>query len=287
MARRALTTRLGLAALLAVLASSGPSIVPAAELAGTSGPIAWRLADLLLGPTSIGGKEHAAYSFTLVLRTTDARPLRLVRYEAQMSYAGLTDESELGQSGVWSLAPAAEVRFALQSLVQCGEGHEACRLPVGPTWRVVLHGADDESRPLRQVLTFTLPPVPGQSSPPPTSVRRVSAPVPALPPGASPIQLRANLVFVDAVVNGVPVTFLLDTGAQLTMLSPATAARVGLVVRADTPRMPIVGLGAASVPLVIEGVLGGNFMALFRVTLDRRARELRLEPSDERQDGRR
>jgi hypothetical protein len=59
----------------------GPATTAASEIAGTSGTIAWRLTDLTLGKTSIGGKDHATYGFKPGAperrpESPDARPLR-------------------------------------------------------------------------------------------------------------------------------------------------------------------------------------------------------------------
>jgi Aspartyl protease len=291
--------------LLAVLMQGGPGTAAAEEIAGTSGRIAWRLTDLALGKTSIGGKDHATYSFNLVLRNVGPGALTLARYETRLVYAGfLTSDVETASSGRWVLPPAGDMTLGLQSALACVEGAGECRPPVGPTWTVVLLGSDHEGKALRQVLTFTLPPVPGQPVPPPTRVAR--APTAGGTIGTIRIEPGNNLVVLKALVNGSPVTLLLDTGAQVTMLVPAAAARAGIVVPPDSPRMPLMGVGITSAPLVrvaslqvgdytvenllvavtalppfpglhLDGFLGGNFIALFRMTLDSRARELRLE----------
>jgi predicted aspartyl protease len=106
------------------------------------------------------------------------------------------------------------------------------------------------------------------------------------------------------------VSLLLDTGAQVTILSPDVAHRLGVVMPPDAPTLPVAGIGVASAPIVIipslqlgdhvvenlpvavvawhlfavlpnkiDGLLGANVMEFFRMTVDRRAKELRREPS--------
>jgi hypothetical protein len=265
------------------------------------------LTDLALGNTSIGGKDHGTYTFNLVLRNVGLGTLTLSRYETRLTYAGLlTDDVEVSASGRWPLPLAQDMTVPLQSALACA-GPGQCRPPVGPTWTVVLLGSDHEGKALRQVLTFTLPPVPDQPVSPPTRVARVPT------AGGRITRIRIepgnNLVVLKALVNGSTVTLLLDTGAQVTMLGPDAAARAGIVVAPDSPRVPLMGIGTTSAPLVrvaslqvgeytvdnllvavtalpsfpglsLDGLLGGNFIALFRMTLDSRAKELRLELSE-------
>jgi Aspartyl protease len=125
-----------------------------------------------------------------------------------------------------------------------------------------------------------------------------------------PIQVLDNIVLVPVTVNGGQgATLLLDTGAQHTVLTPALAARLGLMVPADAPtksitvvggqkitvpfvRLPLIELGSGRVEHIdvgihavvpdapmIDGLLGGDILGRFVMTLDRPARQLRLEPS--------
>lgn len=131
------------------------------------------------------------------------------------------------------------------------------------------------------------------------------------PPAAFevPIQLIHNVVYVAATVNGGPSALLIvDTGASTTILTPHLLRRLGVDVPADAPRRKIRILGGQmlDVPFVkiatirvggatlrdhetgvydihpdaavIDGLLGGDFLHRFRVTLDRTAKQMRLEP---------
>jgi predicted aspartyl protease len=130
----------------------------------------------------------------------------------------------------------------------------------------------------------------------------------ATPRSAVPIQLVGNHVLVRAVLNHTEhVTLLLDTGTMYTLLTPTTAQRLGLSPPADTPRrtlraadgqpheVPFVQLSALAVgdamrnnlPVgisalfvrapAVDGLLGGDFLAQFKMTLDRGSRQMWLE----------
>jgi len=128
-------------------------------------------------------------------------------------------------------------------------------------------------------------------------------------PTTVPIRLAGTLSLVQVVVNGVTATLLLDTGATLTVLNPAFARRASIEVPADAPKMtgvvvggqryavPFVKVGSMTVGDVtvegidvgvfeglghlpgVDGLLGGNFLTHFKITIDRTGRRLTLEPS--------
>ena len=124
-----------------------------------------------------------------------------------------------------------------------------------------------------------------------------------------PIQLIDNIAFVAATVNaGSSALLIVDTGAHATILTPRLLDRLGIVMPTDAPRrkIRIVGGQTLDVPFVkiatirvgeatmndleigifeiypdapiIDGLLGGDFLHRFRVTLDRIAKQMRLEP---------
>ena len=117
-------------------------------------------------------------------------------------------------------------------------------------------------------------------------------------------------MLVPVSVNGVEATFLLDTGASVTIIRPALASRAGVEVPARARRMYVRVVGGerflvpfvkvqslrvgdaavegidvgvfealGSFPASVDGVLGGNFLNHFKVTIDRQGRRLTLEPS--------
>ena len=123
-----------------------------------------------------------------------------------------------------------------------------------------------------------------------------------------PIQIISNVVLVGVSVNGGPTAiFIVDTGASATILTPRLLERLDVRVPADPPRkLTVVGGEKLSVPFIKirtiaigeailkdqevgvydinpgaslpEGLLGGDILHRFRVTLDRTARRMRLEP---------
>ena len=136
-----------------------------------------------------------------------------------------------------------------------------------------------------------------------------------LPPG-SPVPARTGTttipfqagapILVAAQINGAgPVTLVLDTGADRTMVSPEALARLGIltpntyraeirgvtgVAQVDVLSVESVEVGSARAgPLAIvahdaglpqaDGLLGRDFLSLFSVTIDTRASIVTLEPN--------
>ncbi len=120
-------------------------------------------------------------------------------------------------------------------------------------------------------------------------------------PVAVPMQILNTMTLVSVHVNDshYHALFLLDTGANLTVLSPLYAGRLGIVVPDNARRKTIRAVGGAahSIPLVkvarvavgdavvesmdvgvyeafpqsrtIDGILGADFLNRFNITLDR------------------
>jgi predicted aspartyl protease len=133
---------------------------------------------------------------------------------------------------------------------------------------------------------------------------------PAMAPVDVPIQLVGNVALVAATINDASgaALMIVDTGATSTILTPRLLSRLGMVVPANAPRRKIrvVGGQTLDVPFIriakvqvrtaamndqevgvydiypdspiIDGLLGGDFLHRFRVTLDRNAKQMRLEP---------
>jgi predicted aspartyl protease len=130
------------------------------------------------------------------------------------------------------------------------------------------------------------------------------------PPAATvPVEVVENVVLVPATLNVTHgATLVLDTGASYTVLTPSTIRRLGLSVPDDAPRRSLKMVGGHEIHLVfvrlpalqigdarvedievgvheivpdgpsIDGLLGGDVLSRFTMTLDRSARKLRLEP---------
>jgi predicted aspartyl protease len=133
---------------------------------------------------------------------------------------------------------------------------------------------------------------------------------PAMAPVDVPIQLVGNVALVAATINDASgaALMIVDTGATSTILTPRLLSRLGMVVPANAPKRKIrvVGGQTLDVPFIriakvqvraaamndqevgvydiypdspiIDGLLGGDFLHRFRVTLDRNAKQMRLEP---------
>ncbi len=113
-------------------------------------------------------------------------------------------------------------------------------------------------------------------------------------------------ILVAARINEAgPVTLILDTGADRTMVAPAALARLGIatpntysaeirgvtgVTRADVVQIDSLDVnGARAGPLTIvahdaelpqaDGLLGRDFLSLFSVTVDPRASIVTIEPN--------
>jgi len=140
-----------------------------------------------------------------------------------------------------------------------------------------------------------------------------SSPAIALVPASGvkvPIQILEDLIFVPVMLNrSHGATFLLDTGAQYTVLTPALAGRLGIPVAPDAPTktVAVVGGQKITIPFVrlsllelgtsriedievgvyavapestfLDGILGGDILGRFAMTLDRTARQLLLAPA--------
>lgn len=123
-----------------------------------------------------------------------------------------------------------------------------------------------------------------------------------------PIQKHGAATLIPALVNGVKANLLLDTGAAFTVIRPTLAQRAGIAPSSEAPRIQIIVMGGRqiSVPIVrarslgineavvehivvgvydalpslpdVDGVLGGNFLNHFRMTIDGERGQLILVP---------
>jgi len=108
-------------------------------------------------------------------------------------------------------------------------------------------------------------------------------------------ELKQNLIYVKATVNGVEGVFFWDTGASVTVVKPACAEKFGLKVgTAPFADAKTIGVGKAVVQdlpiavievpqaamLTYDGILGFNFISQFVTTLDYKKSTIRLEPCD-------
>ncbi len=119
-----------------------------------------------------------------------------------------------------------------------------------------------------------------------------------------PFRIRHGAMVVQGAVNGIGMSFIVDTGASLVVIPPALAARAGIDVR-DAPGVvlqtangqvaaPRVSLDEVKVghlrrnriEAVVQrvssdagtGLLGMSFLGAYRLTVDHQRRVLLLEP---------
>ena len=316
----------GLFASLLVLVVAGCAAYIRTE--GVSGPVAWRATDLALSKRIIDGRERDVYSFALVLKETKGIGITFTRLE-RTYYEPTIHGTPVVQSGRWILRPNGELRVPFSSYIYCPQWADICHKPgvTAPLWNVILTGTDDRGQPVRLVIDVALPPDPATTpiaitrAPLPTPSPSVSPPPPptAMAPVASapakpisstvPIQIIEKLVLAPATLNGSQgATLLVDTGASVTVISPAVAQRLGISPGSDASvrsiqlpgghelKVPLVRLrsievGSAGIQdlevgvynlypdaaAIMDGVLGGDFLGRFRMTVDHAARQLRLE----------
>jgi predicted aspartyl protease len=123
------------------------------------------------------------------------------------------------------------------------------------------------------------------------------------------LETAGSLMFVPALVNGLQVRLLLDTGAGKTIIRPLLAQLAGIEPGREAPHVQITvaGGGQLSVPLVrarslaineaavlaieigvyeampdlpdADGILGSDYLSHFAVTIDRQKGTLVLVPS--------
>ena len=293
---------------LTLLLAAGAAPVQAADLEGKSGPISWRISDVRQGPTTMDGVAHARHEFTLVVRNVTSRPLTLRSYAAAMSYAGIA-ASETTVSMDARLPPGVEYKFQFYALLPCPDTSTPCRFRLGPAWLIALSGRDGSSAEFTAPIDVTLP---VESGRPVVAIPKLRVTRAAGTSGEAAARINArftsNVILVPASAGGEELWLLFDTGAQISMLRPEVARRLGLSVSADGPVFPVMGFGGRvnaallewpplrigdyvvehliggiaaipEFPFPIDGVIGANLIEAFRVTIDQRARELRLEPS--------
>jgi hypothetical protein len=273
---------------------------------GRAEPIGWQAMEHRAEERVVEGKRVQEHHATLVLRNAAREEITLTEYRASWS-APTLQSNEVGSTMQRTMLPGHEFRIPLIAQLQCLSPTAACQFPFGPRWRIEVKGSRPGVGTWRTLFEVALPSRPGGPLSPVVAVRSEAG----QSSGAAsvvPFELRSNLIVVRGAVAGRPVLLAVDTGAQITMLSPEAAGRLGIDVGAAVGRIPLFGVGPDPVetPIValrtlrlgphevdnlfvgivlspmirtlgIDGILGADFLDAFRLTIDRRARELRLD----------
>ncbi len=282
-------------------AATAGSVMGSVAQEGRAEPLGWQAIEHRAEERVVEGKRVQEHHATLVLRNAAREEITLTEYRA--SWAALTLQSnEVGSTMQRTMLPGHELRIPLIAQLQCLSPTVACQFPFGPRWRIEVKGSRPGVGTWRTLVEVALPSRPGGPLSPVVAVRSDGA------ASVVPFELRSNLIVVRGAVAGRPVLLAVDTGAQITMLSPEAAGRLGIDVGAAVGRIPVFGVGPDPVetPIValrplrlgshevdnlfvgivsspmtrtlgIDGILGADFLDAFRLTIDRRARELRLD----------
>jgi hypothetical protein len=132
-----------------------------AHTEGTSGPIAWYIADARSAADPVG--ERYAYAFVLALQETQGTALTFTTmtytvYSGTATHAG---SGEWTNQGTWKLRAHGSYRFPFTYTVTCLEGSGCIKLePLAPTYHIVLTGTDSQDKPVRVIIDTKLPPDP-------------------------------------------------------------------------------------------------------------------------------
>lgn len=128
---------------------------------GTSGPLAWRVADPAIVPRNIHGQSVETYDFNLVVRNVTDRSVTLTRMERTIYGAGGGAPGRSTEAGRWELKPGAEQKFPLYSYEYCSDS-QGClyRGHNQPLWQILFTGSDDQNRQVESRFDIMLPPRP-------------------------------------------------------------------------------------------------------------------------------
>lgn len=135
------------------------------RIEGTSGPVAWRVADLAVVTEDVQGQPVDSTAFTLRIRNVSDRTVTFTKMDRTVYRPGV-DPSSTSHTGRWALRPGVEWKVPFSSSL-------ICRDPSGcagsgatqPLWQILLTGDDDQHRPVHVRIDVVLPPQAEGSTP--------------------------------------------------------------------------------------------------------------------------
>ncbi len=128
-----------------------------ARTEGTSGPLAWRVADLRVETREIQGKAVNGRAFTLVIRNISDRTLTITTM-GEKRYQPGTGSSSSAYAVRRELRPGAERKISRYATLVCNSP-ATCTDSGGaqPMFQIDFAGVDDQNRPIEARLDITLP----------------------------------------------------------------------------------------------------------------------------------
>jgi len=288
---------------------------------GVSEGFSWRATNLSLEKRPIKDEHQLVYSFDLLLQDTTGRGATFTRLDYILYQPGVSPVYRTLE-GQWIVQPNGEFRVPLSSYVTCPTfGNCVDKGNHTPLYDLVLRGMDGHGRALTFKANIALPADPTSAAhtaaasniasvPPPTRSGASPSQTSSREPVVIPIAVANNLVLVPVTFNGSHGgTMLLDTGASYTLITPALAKRLGVVLPTQPVRrrlklaggqeidVPFVRLSSVLIGtaerrelevgiyealqfggLLLDGLLGADILNRYRVTIDQQDRQLRLEP---------
>ncbi len=291
--------RVSVVVLLSVILAGCASVGFRTE--GVSGPVAWHATDLRVVPYTPAqdseGSVRERYEWTVVLQETQGTGITFTHSAWSIYEPGLSTPVSAENTGQWQLQPHGEIRWPVSWYLYCRETSCPNFWGLSPVYTLDLTGINDRGQPVHVAVNLRLPP----------ASRPVTASASPGSRSAVPIQTVNNLVLVPATLNHTErVRLLLDTGATYTIITPSVAKRLGISPAAEATKRTLTVFGGRQLEVpfahlstlavgdavvenlevgispvnpevdIIQGILGGNFLTHFTVTVDHAASRLRL-----------
>lgn len=273
---------------------------------GTSGPVAWEATDLRLIKRTIGGYKEDLYAFTLVLKEIHGTSITFTNRELTVWDVDIGARTS-NVKGTWKLKPYGELRIPFSSY-RTGEIFFTLPSTWTPRWRIIFTGTNSKGEDIRVDIVARLPRSPKQFDLLKNESLNISTPEALDSPTDIPVQIVNNIILIPVILNDKErASFILDTGATRTMMTRDIAGNLGIIPKEDAPKLtlsliagkevevPFVKLDSIQVgdamvrdlwigvseihpgASMVDGLLGGDFLEHFKITVDRHMSRVRLE----------